>query len=86
MTNNYPALKIPIPLLYLAAFVTGLVCKLLGRESSLTVSSIKCSRLLPDIDPGKASKELGWKPNPVEASIQQAVDYYLGRQADRKTQ
>jgi dihydroflavonol-4-reductase len=75
-----PALKIPIPLLYLAAFITERVCKLLGRESNLTVSSIKCSRLLPDIDPGKAITELGWQPNPIETSIQQAVDYYLGRQ------
>ncbi len=73
-----PALKIPIALLYLSAFLTELVCKLLGKESNLTVSSIKCSRLLPNIDPGKAKTELGWQPNPIETSVQQAVDYYLG--------
>jgi dihydroflavonol-4-reductase len=77
-----PAVKIPIPLLYLAAFVSGLVCKLLRRESNLTVSSIKCSRLLPDINPGKAMTELGWQPEPIEISIEQAVAYYLGTRAD----
>jgi dihydroflavonol-4-reductase len=77
-----PAIKIPIPLLYLSAYISELVCKLLGRESNLTVSSIKCSRLLPDVDPGKARTELGWQPNPIEQSIEQAVAYYQNEMAD----
>lgn len=72
-----PSVKMPIALLYLAAFITEMVCKLLGRESNLTVSSIKCSRLLPDIDASKAKNELGWCPHPIEQSIQAAVDDYL---------
>lgn len=72
-----PVMKIPIPLLYLCAYISEGVCKLLGRESNLTVSSIKCSRLLPDIDPAKARAELGWQPSPIEQSIEQAVEYYL---------
>jgi dihydroflavonol-4-reductase len=77
-----PGLKMPTPLLYLAAYLTELVCKLSGRESNLTVSSIKCSRLLPDINPEKARTELGWQPNPIEQSIEQAVEYYLDHVAE----
>ena len=72
-----PAIKLPIAVLYTAAFISELVCRLTRRESKLTVSSIKCSRLLPDIDCSKAKTELGWTPEPIEESIQQAVDYYL---------
>ncbi|MCZ6828002.1 MAG: NAD-dependent epimerase/dehydratase family protein [Gammaproteobacteria bacterium] len=72
-----PKIKLPIAVLYGAAFISELVCRLVNRESQVTVSSIKCSRLLPDIDCSKAKTELGWTPDPIEQSIQQAVDYYL---------
>jgi dihydroflavonol-4-reductase len=72
-----PALKLPIAVLYAAAFLSELVCRLTRRESKITVSSIKCSRLLPDIDCSKARTELGWTPEPIEESIAQAVDYYM---------
>ena len=71
-----PRLKLPIPLLYTMAFATALVCRLLGRESSMSVSSIKCSRMLPDIDARKAKEQLGWQPRPIEDSIAAAVADY----------
>ncbi|MEH6550287.1 MAG: NAD-dependent epimerase/dehydratase family protein [Pseudomonadales bacterium] len=75
-----PAFKIPLPLLYTVAFITQLVCRLLNKETELTVSSIKCSRLLPNIDSSKAKTELAWQPRPIEESVAQAVDFYLQRE------
>jgi dihydroflavonol-4-reductase len=72
-----PAVRLPIAVLYTAAFLSELISRLTRRESKITVSSIKCSRLLPDIDCSKAKTELGWTPVPIEQSIQQAVDYYM---------
>lgn len=74
-----PRLKVPIAALYAAAYSSELICKLLNKEGQVTVSSIKCSRMLPDIDCSKAQIELGWTPEPIEQSIQQAVDFYLRR-------
>jgi dihydroflavonol-4-reductase len=72
-----PRVKLPLAVLYCAAFVSGLISRLLRRDSNLTVSSIKCSSLLPDINASKARTELGWAPEPIEKSIAQAVDYYM---------
>jgi dihydroflavonol-4-reductase len=74
-----PGVKVPIAVLYGAAYGSELICRLLNKEGQVTVSSIKCSRLLPDIDCSKARTELGWRPEPIEQSIQQAVEFYLRR-------
>jgi dihydroflavonol-4-reductase len=75
-----PAIGVPDWLLYTIAGLSGLIAALLGRDSKMSVSSIKCSKMLPDVDASLARETLGWTPNPIEESVSQAVAYYLKAQ------
>jgi dihydroflavonol-4-reductase len=71
-----PRIKIPIPLLYLIAFIVGTIFNLLGKDGKLSVDSIKCSRMLPNVDSSRAQAELGWKPRPILDVVPEAIDSY----------
>ena len=43
----------------------------------MSLASLRCATLLPNVDNTKAREELGWMPEPIEKSIAAAVDYYL---------
>lgn len=72
-----PARKLPLPLLYAMAGVSDLVGWFTRRDNRFSIASIKCSRLLPNVDAGKARRELGWTPAPIEQSVAEAVRFYL---------
>ena len=71
--------KIPLPLLYTVAAIADLVAKLRGRDSQLSVKSIRISRSIGHLDNSKARRELGWSPQPVEESLRRAADFYEAR-------
>jgi len=72
-----PARKIPLPVLYAMAAIADVVSWASRRDNRFSVASIKCSRLLPNVDASRARAELGWQPEPVERAVRAAVDYYL---------
>jgi nucleoside-diphosphate-sugar epimerase len=72
-----PVIGIPDWLLYLMAGISGLGASLRGGESKMSIASIKCSKMLPDVDATLARETLGWTPQPIEESVRQAVLYYL---------
>ena len=72
-----PTRKLPLPLLYAMAGVSDVIGWFTQRDNRFSIASIKCSRLLPNVDAGKARRELGWAPEPIEQSVAEAVHYYL---------
>ncbi len=72
-----PQRKIPLPMLYLMAGIADIGSWLTRRDNRFSIASIKCSRLLPNVDASRARSELGWQPVPVESAVEEAVDYYL---------
>jgi len=72
-----PSRKIPLPMLYLMAGISDIVSWVSRRDNRFSIASIKCSRLLPNVDASRARNELGWQPEPVEKAVRDAVDYYL---------
>ena len=72
-----PRLKIPLFLLYIMAGIADLVTFITRKDNRFSVASIRCSTLLPNVDSRKAQRELGWRAEPVEAAIAEAVQYYL---------
>ncbi|MEH6592047.1 MAG: NAD-dependent epimerase/dehydratase family protein [Halioglobus sp.] len=72
-----PALGVPDWLLYTMAAIFGLIASIRGRDSKMSVASIKCSKMLPDVDSTLAQKTLAWTPKPIEESVGEAVAYYL---------
>ena len=72
-----PGRKIPLPVLYTMAGIADVVSWFTRRDNRFSIASIKCSRLLPNVDASLARSELGWQPAPVEQAVKEAVDYYL---------
>ena len=72
-----PTRKIPLWVLYLVAGTADLVSFFTRSDNKLSVASLRCSTLLPNVSPDKARQQLGWQPRPVEESVREAVDYYL---------
>ena len=64
-------------MLYTMAGIADVISWLRRRDNRFSIASIKCSRLLPNVDSSRARSELGWQPVPVEKAVEEAVDYYL---------
>ena len=73
-----PRRKIPLFCLYGLAAVADAFGFVTRRDNRLSVASIRCSTLLPNVDATKARRELGWQPRPIEDAVGEAVNYYLG--------
>jgi dihydroflavonol-4-reductase len=72
---------LPIPLLYALGFLADCAARVLRRDYQLSVEAARLSHILNDMDSGKARRELGWSPRPVEASVRAAVDFYKARRS-----
>ncbi|MBB4632671.1 dihydroflavonol-4-reductase [Sphingosinicella soli] len=74
-----PLRRVPLPLLYAGAAIAETAAKLRGRDSQLSVKSIRISRSIGDLSSEKARRELGWTPEPVHNAIRRAADFYEAR-------
>jgi dihydroflavonol-4-reductase len=72
-----PAIRIPPFLMYFASTITDVLSFFTRRENSMSVSSLRCATMLPNVDCAKAREELGWTPEPIEKSVGEAIDYYM---------
>ena len=71
-----PKIRIPLFILYTMAGIADVVSFITRKDNRLSVASIRCSTLLPNVDSSKARNELGWVPEPIEKSIEEAVNFY----------
>ena len=52
----------------------------------MALDSLRLMRAEAPVDCGKAKRELGWEPRPVEESIREAAQFWVGlRKARRKS-
>jgi dihydroflavonol-4-reductase len=79
-----PKVGIPIPVMRVIGTVGGAVSRVLHRDSVVTPTSVRLMHVQSALDHGKATRELGWKPGPVEDSIRSAVRWYLEERADSR--
>lgn len=47
-----------------------------GKDTELSLASVRMMRSEADVDHGKAVRELGWQPRPVEESIREAARFW----------
>jgi nucleoside-diphosphate-sugar epimerase len=71
-----PRIKLPLKLLYVAAHINDLAARLLRRDLPFAVVGLRMAELMSPLDHGKAERELGWKPEPVEKSIAEAARFF----------
>ncbi|ORW92958.1 NAD-dependent dehydratase [Mycobacterium sp. IEC1808] len=75
-----PRIGIPISVLRAGARVNDLAARLLRRDLPFAYAGIRMAELMSPLDHGKAERELGWKPEPVEDSIRKAAVFFASRQ------
>lgn len=74
-----PRIGILMPLLYVLGHVVGLVGALLRRDFPFNVTGARLMALTSPADHTKATRELGWHPEPTELAIRRAAKFYLER-------
>jgi dihydroflavonol-4-reductase len=81
-----PTKKIRLPVSYALAVAGSIKARLRGTDEQLSMGSLRLMRAEAPVDHGKAVRELGWQPGPVEESIREAARFWVGlREARRKS-
>ena len=81
-----PKRSIPVPVLYLMGALGSLKARLRGTDEQLTLPSVRLMRAEAPVDCGKARRELGWQPRPVQEGVREAARFWAGmREARRKS-
>jgi dihydroflavonol-4-reductase len=74
-----PRLGIPMPVLRAGARVNDLAARILRRDLPFAYAGIEMAELMSALDHSKATRELGWTPEPVEDSIRRAAVFFASR-------
>ena len=79
-----PRRIVALPVLYAMAVIGSLRARLRGSHEQLTLRSLQLMRAEHEVDHGKAVRELGWQPRPVEDAIRAAARFFLELRAARR--
>ncbi|OSC42053.1 NAD-dependent epimerase/dehydratase family protein [Mycobacterium decipiens] len=79
-----PRRSISVPMLYAMAALGTAKSRLTGKDTELSLKSVRMMRAEAPVDHGKAVRELGWQPRPVEDSIREAARFWAGMRTVRK--
>jgi dihydroflavonol-4-reductase len=71
-----PQRSISVLVLYALGALGSLRARLTGKDAELSLESVRMMRAEADVDHGKAVRELGWQPRPVEESIREAAQFW----------
>lgn len=74
-----PRIGIPMSALRSGTRVNDAMARLLGRDLPFAHVGIRMAELMGPLDHGKAERELGWTPEPVEDSIRKAAVFFASR-------
>jgi len=74
-----PRIGIGMSVLRAGARVNDALARLLRRDLPFAYAGIRMAELMSPLDHGKAERELGWKPEPVEDSIRKAAVFFASR-------
>lgn len=81
--SRAPRFGIPVPVLTVAAAIGGLVGTLTRRDTLVTPTSARLMVTTSPLDHSKATRELGWKPEPATEAIARAARFFLERHRRR---
>ena len=81
-----PTKSIPLAMSWGMAALGSAKARLKGTDEKLSIGSLRLMRAEAPLDCGKANRELGWQPGPVEESIREAARFWVGlREAKRRS-
>jgi dihydroflavonol-4-reductase len=71
-----PRVRLPHAVALAAGYADEWFSRLVGRDPRIPVEGVKMSRHRMFVATGKAERELGYSPGPVEAALARAVNWY----------
>ena len=72
-----PRFGIPRPAMRVIGAVGGAVSRALRRDSVVTPTSVRLLYVQTPLDHSKATRELGWEPEPIAGPIRTGVRWFL---------
>lgn len=72
-----PRRAVSVPVLYALGALGSLKARITGKDAQLGLTSVKMMRAEAAVDHGKAVRELGWRPRPVEEAIREAAGFWM---------
>ena len=78
-----PAKTIPLAMSYALATAGTVKATLKRTDERLSLGSLRLMRAEGPLDHGKAVRELGWHPRPVEEAIAEAARFWVGLRAQK---
>jgi dihydroflavonol-4-reductase len=76
-----PRIKLTLPVLYALAHLNDSTARILRRDLPFAVVGLRMAELMSPLDHSKATRELDWKPEPVEESIRKAARFFTASHA-----
>jgi dihydroflavonol-4-reductase len=81
-----PRWAISVPVLYVMGTLGSLRARLTGKDTELSMQSVRMMRAEAPVDHSKATRELGWEPRPVEVSIREAARFWANVKSVKRSQ
>jgi dihydroflavonol-4-reductase len=78
-----PRIGIPLSVAYALAFGGNVAAAVSRRDVRLSSLMVRLMHIMSPMDHGKASRELGWEPEPIQQAIHEAVAFYRGPAGQR---
>jgi dihydroflavonol-4-reductase len=75
---------VPLTAVYAAGFAGDVASKLLRRDVPLSTLMVRLMHIMSPMDHGKASRELGWQPQPIHDSVRKAIAFYRERAQEKR--
>ncbi|OBG86540.1 NAD-dependent dehydratase [Mycobacterium sp. E802] len=76
-----PRFGIPITPMYVLGWLAGMSNRLFGTDFPMNLTAVRLMWLTSPADHGKATRDLGWKPEPTAESIARAAQFYVDRKS-----
>jgi len=77
-----PRIPVPMAVMRGGARLNDLAAGLLRRDLPFAYVGARMAEVMSPLDHGKAERELGWKPEPVEESIRKAARFFANQSAN----
>ena len=79
-----PTRTLPLPVAYALAALGTAKSRLTGTDERLNLNALRLMRAEAPVDHGKAVRELGWQPRPVEDAIREAARWWVQLRAAKR--
>ena len=71
-----PRIGLPIPVMKVIGVAGSAWSRLARRDTVVTLTSVRLMHLQSALDHGKATRELGWEPEPIERAVRAGVRWF----------